>query len=192
MRVRLPSPPPLFMRGSKHWFLTHTGKQFWPLDPRVEEIDIEDIAHGLSHICRFGGHCRHFYSVAQHSVLVSRAVPKQMRLMGLLHDATEAYIGDMVRPLKLQIPQFNEIEERLWGVIANKFNLPLILPPEIKHADNAALMAERRDLFAPSPFNWSIVEKPLRTRIFPLHPDDAKRFFLNEYYKLTETLDENI
>jgi len=170
------------MRGPKHWFLTHTGKQFWPLDARPDEIDIEDIAHGLSHICRFGGHCRHFYSVAQHSVLVSRAVT--FRKLGLLHDATEAYIGDMVRPLKLQMPEFNAIESKLWSVIAERFGLPLDMPPEIKQADNAALMAERRDLFDPSSYPWGIVEEPLPERVIPMNPDEAKKFFLDEYYAI--------
>jgi hypothetical protein len=182
------------MRSPKHWFLTHTGRQFWPLDCRVDDIDIEDIAHGLAHICRFGGHCRHFYSVAQHSVLVSRNVPLQLRMLGLLHDATEAYIGDMVRPLKLQMPEFNEIEEKLWAVIARRFDLPAILPPEIKTADNAALMAERRDLFNPAhvaAHSWSIKERPLACRILPLKPDDAKRLFLNEYVKLWKENNEN-
>jgi len=171
------------MRGPNHWFLTHTGKQFWPLDARVEDIDIQDIAHSLSHICRFGGHCQQFYSVAQHSVIVSRAVPPALRKAGLLHDATEAYIGDMVRPLKLQMPEFNVVEDMLWRVIALKFNLPFTLPPEIKHADNAALMAERRDLFAPSSYPWGIVETPLPERIDPMNPDQAYWFFLDEYDK---------
>jgi 5'-deoxynucleotidase YfbR-like HD superfamily hydrolase len=178
------------MRSPKHWFLTHTGRQFWPLDCRVDDIDIEDIAHGLSHICRFGGHCRHFYSVAQHSVLVSRAVPLQLRMLGLLHDATESYIGDMVRPLKLQMPEFNAVEEKLWAVIARRFDLPTTDPRDnatLKAADNAALMAERRDLFNPrhvAAHSWSITEKPLPERIHPLNPDAAKRLFLNEYVKL--------
>jgi len=180
------------MRGPKYWFLTHTGRQFWPLDARVDEIHLEDIAHGLSHICRFGGHCRHFYSVAQHSVLVSRAVPMQLRMLGLLHDATEAYIGDMVRPLKLQMPEFNAVEDKLWAVIAKKFDLPVVLPPEIKHADNAALMAERRDLFDASSYPWGIVETPLPDHIDPMPPDEAKTFFLNEYFKLQKFNNENL
>ena len=79
------------------WFLTYTGRQFWPLDPRPEDICIRDIAHHLSLCCRFNGACRVHYSVAQHSVMVANILPAPLRFWGLMHDATEAYVGDMVR-----------------------------------------------------------------------------------------------
>jgi hypothetical protein len=106
-------------------------------------------------------------------------------MLGLLHDATESYIGDMVRPLKLQMPEFNSVEDALWSVIAEKFGLPVMLPPEIKLADNAALMAERRDLFDPvhiAAHDWSIRVAPLPDQVIPLCPDEAKKLFLDEFY----------
>src|ERR1700724_2684254 len=81
------------------WQQTFTGRRFYPLSPRVEDVCIEDIAHALSNICRYGGHCREFYSVAQHCNMVSDWMP-EFKLEGLLHDSPEAYIGDMVRPVK--------------------------------------------------------------------------------------------
>jgi 5'-deoxynucleotidase YfbR-like HD superfamily hydrolase len=121
------------------------------LSPRVEDIWIDDIAHSLANLCRFGGHCRQFYSVAQHSVLVSRLVPLHLAFVGLMHDATEAYVGDMVRPLKYSLPQFLEIEDAIWRLIARRFDLPLHLPAEVKEADDIALVTERRDLIISSP-----------------------------------------
>jgi len=102
-------------RSADGWFLTASGKRFWPLDPRPEDICIEDIAHALSHICRFGGHVREPYSVAQHSVIVSMIVKPENALYGLLHDAAEAYAGDMVRPLKRGMPAYRSIESAVSG-----------------------------------------------------------------------------
>ena len=93
--------------------MTYTGRQFFPLTPRQEDIDIEDIAHSLSRLCRFNGHCKSFYSVAEHSYRISYIVPPEFALWGLLHDAGEAYLSDLPRPIKHQIPEFIEIEERL-------------------------------------------------------------------------------
>ena len=75
------------------WIQTYTGRQFWPLDPRIEDIDIHDIAHALSHQCRYSGHCLRFYSVAEHSVLLSHHVAGEHMLWALLHDAWEAYLA---------------------------------------------------------------------------------------------------
>lgn len=83
-----------------HWIQTFLGKPFWPLSPRPEDIDIRDIAHALAMTCRFTGHSQKFYSVAEHSVRVSRIVPAQFALHGLLHDASEAYLCDLSRPIK--------------------------------------------------------------------------------------------
>jgi hypothetical protein len=172
------------------WFQTHTGIEFYPNDPRPEEVVIEDIAHALARICRFGGHTRGFYSVAQHSVIVSQIVPESLALAALLHDATEAYIGDMVRPLKYSIPQYLVIEDRLWDVIAARFNLPRILPAEIKHADNIALVTERRDLLEHQRTwgEWSKAYTPLETVIKPHGPHVAEMMFLCRFNELTAIL----
>lgn len=167
-----------------NWFLTFRGTQFFPLDPRPEEIDIDDIAHALSQICRFGGHSREFYSVAQHSLHVARLCPPELALVGLMHDATEAYCGDMIRPIKLNMPGFKEMEDRIWTAVAERFGLPAEIPAEVKHWDDVALMTERRDLVAHTDHVWAIEAKPESREIIPINSNAAKTRFLNEFYRL--------
>jgi uncharacterized protein len=107
-------------------------------------------------------------------------------MSALLHDATEAYIGDMVRPLKKNIPQYQAVEDQLWAVIAAKFNLPLELAPEIKHADNVALMTERRDIVVWTPHVWSVTEAPDAGLIRPVAPGEARDLFLKRYLSLKQ------
>lgn len=163
------------------WIQTYTGKQFWPLDPRVDEIDIADIAHALSNICRFNGHCREFYSVAQHSVLVSQQCGPKDALWGLLHDAAEAYLGDMVTPLKRSTvgPGFCRAEARLCNMIAMRFDLPYdtryeyTIPTSVRYADARLLATEARDLMAPPPVPWENMKEPYAWRIEPWSPRRA-------------------
>lgn len=170
------------------WFQTVSGVKFYPLDPRAEDIDIGDIAHGLAHQCRFAGHVRRFYSVAQHSVLVSRILPAELALVGLLHDAAEAYTGDLIRPMKLalreQTPAFDAIEQRIEFLIAEVFGLPFPWPPEVKHADNVLLATERRDLL-PVQREWSLREAPLADVIRPWGPREARTHFMSRFVALT-------
>lgn len=168
-----------------NWFQTYTGIKFYPFDPAVEDINIVDIAHHLSLICRFNGSCREFYGVGQHSVLVSKVVPKEFAKWGLLHDAAEAYIGDMVRPLKLGMPLFQQVEIGIEMVMAEKFDLVFPIPPEIKNADNILLYTERRDLLNIQ-HKWTLsdVITPLEERIVPMAPKEAERYFLERYEEL--------
>lgn len=169
------------------WFLTFTGRKFYPIDPRPEEVCIEDIAHSLANICRFGGHTTRFFSVAQHSLLVASQfeMSHPWRFFGLMHDATETYVGDMIRPLKLSMPAFKEVENRVWVAIAERFHLPIDLPPELKHADNVALMTERRDLIrVPAGQKWKLDEQgyqPLPHTIVPYEPWMAEERFIEEF-----------
>ncbi|HYG24493.1 MAG TPA: phosphohydrolase [Verrucomicrobiae bacterium] len=164
------------------WFQTYSGRQFWPLDPRPDDICIEDIAHHLAGINRFGGATVVPYSVAQHSVHVSRLCP-QHAFCALMHDATEAYLGDVIRPLKYQLGVYLEAEQRLWEVIAEKFCLPLEIPAEVKRADNIALMTERRDLLRSTGHDWGRLRDypPDPGTIRPLGASSAKRLFLMRY-----------
>jgi hypothetical protein len=175
------------------WIQTYSGKQFWPLDPRPEEVFVEDIAHSLSRISRFGGHNKDGelgYSVAQHSVLVSRYSkhPKQ----GLFHDAPEAYgLGDILRPLKIHIPIITEIEQRIYGAVASCFRLPEQLDADVKHWDSVVMMMERRDLMGTPPAPWwpdlETLELPPE-KIVILSPRQAEEQFLTHYYKLFSTI----
>lgn len=166
------------------WFLTYTGKQFWPLSARIEDLDIIDIAHGLSNVCRFGGHVNRFYSVAQHSVIVSHLVPTQYALDGLMHDATEAYMGDIVRPLKYQLPQYLEAEKNLERLVAIRYDLAFPKLPEVQIADDVALMTERRDLLIHTDHVWSVQAEPHPMTIEPQTPEQAEESFLFRFNEL--------
>ena len=166
------------------WFQTYTSVMFWPLDPRANEVRIEDIAHHLSLLCRFNGAVRRFYSVAQHSVLVSEAIVHEQARWGLLHDAAEAYVGDMVRPLKLSMPDYRAAEERVMRAVAERFGLTWPEPPAVKVADNALLMTERRDLMAPPPAPWTPRATPLAATIQAWSPIEAEARFLSRFHTL--------
>lgn len=161
------------------WIQTISGKKFDYADPTPEMIDIGDIAIALSRQPRFVGHTSDFYSVAQHSVLVSTLVQinggtRFQQMIALLHDATEAYIGDMAAPLKSIVPQFREIEERIWKVICiSQFDSQYFELPEcVKHADAVALATEARDLFDFEPIdNW--VERLPAPHVHQIKPLDA-------------------
>lgn len=140
------------------WIQTFMGVKFYPLDPRPEEIFLRDIAHALSLQCRFAGHVRWHMSIAQHSVLVCKAVarqnPRRMDLIrwALLHDATEAYLVDLPSPVKRLMPEYSIAEDELMAVVAERFGLELPpMPPEVKLADLTSLSTERRDLLPEEP-----------------------------------------
>jgi hypothetical protein len=125
---------------------TITGTTLDLLQPQEHDIDIEDIAHGLAMICRFGGQIPKFYSVAQHSVLVAHLCPPGFKLAGLLHDASEAYIGDVIKPLKTHLAAYRMIERRLMAAVREKFAVRGFSSPEVTAADEQAYEIEHRCL----------------------------------------------
>lgn len=140
---------------------TISGKLVNVFEPTVDMICIEDIAHALSHICRFGGHVEKFYSVAQHSVLTSQLVSKEHALAALLHDAAEAYMMDIPSPIKRELSSYNLIEDNLMRVIAEAFGFQYPLHEQIKEADRALLEDEWNNLVMKvEPVNF-IVHQPI-------------------------------
>lgn len=172
------------MQRTGEWMQTVSGNAYWPGDPRADEVRIEDIAHALSMLCRYGGHCSRFYSVAEHSVLVSQVVPARFALVGLLHDATEAYVVDVPRPLKHMLVGYEPIEKLNWLAIAARFDLPTTLPPCVKVADNAVLLAEKAVLMRPAPAAWQIPGEPADVPIVGYAPERARRLFLDRFHSL--------
>ena len=169
------------------WMQTYTGRAFWPLDPRPEEVDPVDVAHALAHLCRYGGHVRRFYSVAEHCVLMSLAVTPENALAALLHDATEAYLVDLPRPIKRHMPGYRDAEAVLWRAVAARFGLPEELPAEVHEADSRILVNERDALMAPPPRTWGLEHlEPLPlSRIVGWSPPLAERFYLARLEALT-------
>jgi hypothetical protein len=174
------------------WIQTFTGGRIWPLDPRPEEIDIEDIAHALSNLCRFGGHVSEFYSVAQHSLIVSRLIEEKLGLpfaiYGLLHDASEAYLIDVPRPIKhsLDMQPYRDAENRMEKAICAKFGLQYPMPDEIKWADRVALRNEQQSLMRPPLDVWEEDRTPelVLPYIRGLSPKEAKYFFMEQFKRL--------
>lgn len=169
-----------------------SGNRFYPFNPigmkLVSKIDLEDIAHSLSNICRFNGHCAEFYSVAQHSVHVASLVQdERLRFPALLHDACEAYTGDIVTPFKRMFSALRFIEARLEAQVFEHFGVEVSDEDKalIKQADLVALATEKRDLM-PRQRNeqWSYIEglKPDPEPIHPLLPKEAKELFLDAFY----------
>jgi hypothetical protein len=147
-------------RGS--WSQTHSGRKFHPLDPDPEQIVLEDIAHQLSLVNRFGGATVYPYSVAQHSLLCEALARnifpgrRNLKRWALLHDAPEYVLGDMVRPVKVQLPSYGEMEDRLMSVVATRFQLDPLEntdAADLKYIDNLACVIEKHYLL-PNSLEW--------------------------------------
>lgn len=182
------------------WIQTMTGRRFELLKPDADAVCIGDIAHSLSLLCRFAGHTENFYSVGQHSIIVSKLVAQtlgraDLALYALLHDAAEAYIGDISRPVKVAIgDRINWIETAVQECIWKHFGLskPKAASQKIIHAaDNIALQLEIRDLMGggrddwradwPEVFQHSVMEE---YRIEPAAPGESEIQFLESYNRI--------
>lgn len=168
------------------WILTASGAHFDLADPQPDMINLLDIAHGLANECRYAGQCRWFYSVAQHSTLASHIVAPELALEALLHDAAEAYIKDIPRPLKLLLPDYRAIEQRVDAVIRHAFRLPERMSTAVKAADLTLLATERRDLMIPDDTEWEIIRSfaPLDKRIHAQPPRVAESHFVRRLLEI--------
>jgi uncharacterized protein len=170
---------------------TFCGEGFHPLAPTLESIWIEDIAHALSNQCRFAGHTRELYSVAEHSVRVSWLVEElggdeSEQVWGLLHDGSEAYLGDWATPLKRSSigRHYRATEEQLMAAICRRFALPIEQPDIVHYADAVMLATEVRDLMPGKPEHWPSLLYPHDERIAPWTPKEAKQHFLERFHAL--------
>jgi 5'-deoxynucleotidase YfbR-like HD superfamily hydrolase len=165
--------------------MLRSGAQFDFLDPWSSEFTIEDIAHGLSLICRYAGQCDRFYSVAEHSLHVSDTVPR-FAYAALMHDAAEAFVGDVTRPLKQLLPAYKKIEHNVESAIFQRFGVPHPLPETVKEADLRVLAAEQEQIMPYGTNRWAIDGgihlAPIRVE--SLAPQEAKRLFLERFTKL--------
>lgn len=168
--------------------LTEAGREFDFLHPQFYAYDIDEIAHALSNLCRFTGHTREFYSVAQHSVLVANQFSPDDPdgvFAGLMHDAAEAFVGDVSTPLKVRLKDYGIIEAVVQGAINTHFLVANGYHNEIKEYDLRALATEKRDLMPHTDTVWDVLKGvvPLDERIIPLPPREAKRLFLDLFYE---------
>lgn len=166
---------------------THSGKFYDFVEPHVDMIDIHDIAHSLSLLCRFTGHVDDFYSVAQHSVMVSYIVPKEDALAGLLHAAHEAYVGDVSSPFKVLLPDYRVYEELAAQTVRRAFGLPYTLPPSVREADLIALATEREGFMkAAQHVAWSVLEgvEPYNRPMPALVSKHAEQLFMLRFKEI--------
>ncbi len=172
---------------------TFSGKMN-PVNPNPDDINIVDIAHGLSNVCRYTGQCRKFYSVAEHSVRVSEYLTStgesnEVALYGLLHDASEAYLADVATPVKTSdgFSMYRQYESSLQCLIYNKFGLSSVMPKCVDHADRVLLNTERLDLMSSPPegISWGDLPDPIPgDQHFGLMPEYAENSFLNLFRTL--------
>ena len=176
--------------------MTTSGSYFDFLDPDPDSFTIEDIAYALSNTCRYGGHCKPFYSVAQHCVYVSREVPEEFALHALLHDAHEAFVGDIPSPLKRLLPDFRKIEDIAEEVVLRKFNVHDSTESHrvVKAADLVALRTEREVLLPPGEEGdawWWVVTDGIEVsdqKIEPVSPNKAYLQFLKRFEEIMEEM----
>jgi hypothetical protein len=165
--------------------MLRSGAWFDFCAPESSEFNIDDIAHGLGNICRYSGQCSRFYSVAEHSILVSETA-EGFEFEALMHDAAEAFLGDITRPLKQMLPEYKRIEAAVEHAILKRFRVDTPLPPQVKQADLRVLAAEQRQIMPEGTDGWVRGQKvkpaPIVVRHLP--PDQAKRAFLDRYEAL--------
>ena len=178
------------IRNDTGWIPSKSRKIIDYIDPQADQFEIMDIAQALSGESRWAGQTQKLYFVAQHSVLTSYLVRKELQLEALLHDAAEAYCKDLPRPLKLLLPEYKVIEKRIDAAIRKQFGLPETLSPEVEIADRIVLATERRDLVhpdAPLPAETlRIIDgvRPMTKRIYAAHPEKALGMFCRRYLEI--------
>lgn len=189
------------------WMETYTGVEFYPFDPKPDQFKIEDMVRAIANQCRYNGHVRHFFSVAQHSVMGSyvaedeystdngypEGFAREIARLFLLHDGIEGWIGDMIRPLKFVLTDFGLLEDALWKIFARRFGLPEELPHEVKVVDTIMTAWEKRDVKR-SVKHWPNLpfigdEYP---EIYPQGPDAAYRAFVARFGELFPELMDDI
>lgn len=170
-------PPNSVMDG---WMQSYTGRQMWPLALTPDQVHLEDIAHALALKVRFNGHCKWHYSIAQHSVLVSMLVPTADAIEGLMHDAAEAYLADIPRPVKPMIKEWKALEHRVEAAIAKRFGYRFPYPDSVKIADNAMVLTERKAIMAtPQPhMKWDVPGEAAKIEILEWNWREAEEIFL--------------
>jgi hypothetical protein len=170
---------------AEHCIMLHSGRLFDLEHPEASEFTVDDIAHGLAHLCRYVGQCDGFYSVAEHSVLVSQVVP-HAKLAALFHDATEAFIGDVSGPLKRLLPDYRVIERKVVQAIFDRLGIEWPVPPEVKRADYSVMAAEQLALMPAGTNEWlhEMGVEPAAVEIRRLDPRKAKALFLERYAEL--------
>ncbi|MFN4169980.1 MAG: hypothetical protein ACK4HD_16845 [Pannonibacter phragmitetus] len=167
------------------WMQTYTGRQFWPLDPRPEDVDIRDIARSHAMMCRYAGHVGKFYSVAEHCCHIFDAAADlgpEGRLWALLHDAAEAYVVDVPRPVKPYLTNYRGLEDGVMAAIAAHFGLPMEMPAAIKELDRRILADERAHVACVTEHEWSDCGPALGIEILGWQPIEAERQFLSRFY----------
>lgn len=170
-----------------NFITTYSGANFFVDECNIEDIPIQDIAHALSMNCRYNGHSEMFYSVAEHSVLVSKLVPEKDALWGLMHDVTEAFVPDVPRPFKHLIYGFKEFENILAKKMAKYYGLRWPEPKSVLHIDKNIVGSEARVIF-PNPPEWVTFYEDVcpHDMIRGLPPKKAEREFLDRFKELTK------
>ncbi len=169
------------------WMGTYSGGKFNFLEPETGDIDLVDIAHGLSLNNRFNGATIFPYSVAQHSMLMTHVVPYEHRRVALLHDAAEAYLPDVHSLLKDQLGGWRELEGRVQRAIFRAFGVDdeevEACRVTVKEADLRLLATEKKELMRYNPHPWEILQgvEPLPLAIFPIHWKEVKQDFLRKF-----------
>lgn len=167
---------------------TYTGRKFWPMDPRADEIDIRDIAHSLAMQCRYAGHCKRFYSVAEHSTLIARWLVgrngAETALWGLLHDASEAYLVDVPRPVKPYLTGYKDAEALVMRRVCDRFGLAREMPAAVHAADERILADELVNLVR---MDWHANhDNPLGVPMMYWSPAEAEVEFMATFDALWE------
>ncbi len=178
---------------TRGWMQTASGRRLDPLHLRAEDICVDDVAHGLAMTCRYGGQCKSYYSVAEHAVLVSRHVAPEFAREALLHDTSEAYIGDMIRPLKYQpeMAEFRKAEHDIEQCVIEHFGLhtdPAVWAA-VKLVDDRILIDEIRALMHTpdmylEPGGWTEGLEPLGADIACYSPERAEVVFMLRFLEL--------
>lgn len=178
---------------------TRSGINFYPFAPREEQIEIEDIAWALSHLCRYTGHTPIFYSVGHHSLLVADYLKEKYGphagYAGLLHDAAEAYINDLATPLKRHLTEFNEVEAGIMAAVIRKFKVDqLCLESCVSEGDSVLFLTEAKELMG-NPQDWASIKKlhdqglrPLEWKFREVSPAEVREKFLFKFHRYQEDL----